>query len=78
MNLSHLSIEQYAHKFIKTRRTTLFEPSRQDITKALLAKRCPLCFKKLYPNRKGDKWFCKSKVSNDKFMILSSTLSKYF
>lgn len=79
MNLSSLSIENYKHLFKKyPKATTLFEPTKEDITRALLKKCCPLCFKKLYPNRKGDKWFCKSKVSNDKFMIKSETIAKYF
>ena len=38
MNLSHLSIEQYAHKFIKVKQSTLFEPTKQDKVKALLQK----------------------------------------
>jgi uncharacterized Fe-S radical SAM superfamily protein PflX len=78
MNIS-ISIDNYLHKFKKyPKATTLFELKPEDITRALLLKSCPLCGKKLYQNRKGDKWFCKSKVSNDKFMILDSTLKKYW
>jgi len=77
MNLSHLSIEQYAHKFIKVKQSTLFEPTKQDKVKALLQKRCPLCSCKLYQKRDGTMWYCKSK-RKDKFIIRDSELRKYF
>ncbi len=74
----NFDVEKYLSRFKIYKPTTLFEPTKDDITRALLQKKCILCGRRLYQNRKGDKWFCKSKTANDKFMILDSTLKKYF
>lgn len=69
--------EGYMDKFVVHKPTSLFDPSKEDIIKALSEKKCVICGRRLYQNRKGDKWFCKSKTSNDKFMVLDLTLKKY-
>jgi len=55
---------------------TLFEPTAWDLTYWLTKRKCPLCYKKLYVDTKGN-GRCKSKKSNDKFFIKSDSLKKY-
>lgn len=76
MNIE-VDINKYMSRFkLMPKATTLFEPTRQDITNALLKKCCPLCGRKLYQTRNGKLWRCKS-IRKDGFFIKNETLEKY-
>jgi len=77
MNLS-INIDKYMSKFKKVRTSTLFEPTKDDITRALLQKKCPLCSRRLYQSRDGKMWRCKSKTTRDGFIIRDEVIKKYW
>lgn len=66
MELS-LDIEKYLQKFRVHNPKTLFPPNFEMLQK----NKCPICFKKLYPNLKKTIYRCKQ---SDKFFIKGQTL----
>lgn len=67
----------YLSQFKIVKSKTLFDPSKEDITKALKERKCIYCGRRLYINRQGTIWRCKSKTSNDKFVVRNEVLTKY-
>jgi hypothetical protein len=76
MNIE-INVEKFMSKFKKVKTSTLFEPSKEDITRALLQKKCPLCSRRLYQSRDGKMWRCKS-VVKDGFIIRDEVLKNYW
>lgn len=64
-------------KFKVYKPTSLFPVEKEDIVKAFLTRTCPICGKRLYRDRNGKFWRCKSKVSNDKFFVRDEVISKF-
>lgn len=56
---------------------SLFPLERKDFINWLPKMLCPICQKKLYWNSKKTIARCKSKISNDKFVITAKALEKY-
>jgi len=68
----NLNAEQYLARFKVYNPKSLFPPNFELLRQG----NCPICTRKLYWNMRKDKMFCKSKKSNDKFMITRATLSR--
>lgn len=74
--LGGLLLKYDLDKFRVFKSKTLFEPTREDLVQWLSQMKCPLCYRKLYWNLKGDKAFCRSKVK-DGFFIRKEVLEKF-
>ena len=74
MELNNLKIEEMMSRFKVIPPKSLFPLEREDF-KRWLPSKCPICFHKLYIDRKGN-GRCKSKIK-DKFFITKSALLKY-
>lgn len=69
-------VEKFMSKFKLVKSSTLFEPTKDDIVRALIKRVCPLCSCKLYQSRDKRIWRCKS-VRRDRFVVRDEVISKY-
>lgn len=73
LNVDEILGKDFMSRFKVYQASSLFEP---DLN-LLKEKRCPVCTRRLYANRAGTIWRCKSKMANDKFFIRNEILTKF-
>lgn len=68
------NIEKYLSRFKVYNPKTLFPPTAEEFVYWVSRNKCPLCQKKLYLRADKKIARCKSKKSNDKFIITGKKL----